>query len=324
MRDGYVIGVDAGGTKVAYGLFDREFRLIDSLEFPTDIEADGPTFADEIIRVVNLLLEKNTLKIQQLDGVGVCMPSYILFEEGHVFMTSAMTNIRDFAMRDYLSERLPVIVVMDNDANVAALAEHRHGVGKGSKHMVYVATSTGIGGGIIINGEVFRGSYGLAGECGHMIATPGEGEVCGCRNSGCYMSYASGRYAPKHLRKKLEEGVESILAGADKIECAQIIEAYEKGDKLATDTLEMMADYLALCVFNIYQLLNINLFVFGGGLVNIGEPLYGRVIERFNKLNHVDLPVYFKFAELNKNVGIIGAAELIRSEVRSIDMISNG
>ncbi len=324
MRDGYVIGVDAGGTKVAYGLFDREFRLIDSLEFPTDVEADGPTFADEIIRVVTLLLEKNTLTIQQLDGVGVCMPSYILFEEGHVFMTSAMTNIKDFAMRDYLSERLPVIVVMDNDANVAALAEHRHGVGKGSKHMVYVATSTGIGGGIIINGEVFRGSYGLAGECGHMIATPGEGEVCGCRNSGCYMSYASGRYAPKHLRKKLEEGVESILAGADKIECAQIIEAYEKGDKLATDTLEMMADYLALCVFNIYQLLNINLFVFGGGLVNIGEALYGRVIERFNKLNHIDLPVYFKFAELKKNVGIIGAAELIRSEVRSIDMISNG
>ena len=164
MQDGYVIGVDAGGTKIAYGLFDNEFRLIDSIEFPTDIEADGPTFSDEIIRVVYSILERNDLKVQQLDGVGVCMPSYILFDKGHVFMTSSMTNIRDFPMRDYLCERLPVLVVFDNDANVAALAEHRHGAGCGCKDMVYVATSTGIGGGIIINNEVFRGSYGLAGE----------------------------------------------------------------------------------------------------------------------------------------------------------------
>ena len=122
---------------------------------------------------------------------------------------------------------------------------------------------------------------------GHMIATPGKGELCGCRNQGCYMSYASGRYAPKYVKRRLAEGVESILAEQKDIQCVNIIEAYHQGDKLAIETLEMMADYLAYCLFNIYQLLNINVFVFGGGLVNIGDALYGRAIEKFNILNHI-------------------------------------
>ncbi len=314
MQSGYVVGIDAGGTKIAYGLFDKDCKLIYSEEHPTDIEADGPAFSDGIIETTYSILKKNGLRVDMLDGIGVCMPSYILFDKGHVFMTTSMTNIRDFPMRDYLSQRLPVPVVFDNDANVAALAEHRHGAGRGSKHMVYVATSTGIGGGIIINEQVFRGSYGLAGECGHMIATYGEGIECGCRNSGCFMSYASGRYAPKHVENRLKAGAKSMLSKHSKLECAHILEAYHQGDKLAIETVEMMANNLAICLFNIYQLLNINLFVFGGGLTNIGEALFGKVIDKFNKLNHIDLPVDFRFAELGRSVGMIGAAELIRCD----------
>lgn len=313
MRSRYIIGVDTGGTKVAYGLFDSNYKLVYRVEFPTDIRADGPELSDEIIRTVFSILEEHDLDLNQLSGVGVCMPSYILFDKGHVFMTSALPKIKDFPMRDYLSSRLPVPIAIDNDANVAALAEHRHGAGRGSNHMVYVATSTGIGSGIIINNEVFRGSYGWAGECGHMIATHGEGIQCGCRNSGCFMSYASGRYAPKHVRNRIKAGEQSILSREKDIQCAHILKAYYQGDKLAIEIIEMMAEYIALCLFNVYQLLNINLFVFGGGLVNVGDALFGRVVENFNKLNHIDLPVDFRFAELKNLFGIIGAAELIRN-----------
>ena len=163
----YRIGIDAGGTKVAYGLFDRENNLLDRFQQPTPVEADGPAFCAMVEDSVRALLEKNRLTPGELEGVGLCMPSFILFDQGYVCMTSAMVNIRDFAMRDYLSRRLGVRVVLDNDSNVAALAEHRFGAGQGSRNMIYMAVSTGIGSGLILNGQLFRGSYGWAGEWPH-------------------------------------------------------------------------------------------------------------------------------------------------------------
>lgn len=311
LDNSYVIGIDAGGTKVAYGLFNSNGDLADRFQHPTDIEADGPAFSDGIVHTVYKLLERNGLHIDALAGVGICMPSFILFDEGYVCMTSAMTNIRDFAMRSYLEEQLPVRIVLDNDSNVAALAEHKHGAGRGCKHMVYMSVSTGIGSGIIINEKLFRGSYGWAGESGHMLLTPDEGVLCGCRNRGCFMSYASGRYVPVHVKARLAEGEKSLLSDCEDPDCTNILKAYQKNDPLAIETVENMAHYIAICIFNIYQLLNINLFVFGGGLVNFGEALFGRVRAEFDRYNHIPQPVTFCFAELEKDFGIIGAADLI-------------
>ena len=313
MQDKYVIGIDAGGTKVAYGLFKSGGKLVDRFEHPTDIEANGPEFCDGLIASINGMLQKNDLELENINGVGVCMPSFILFDEGRIYMTSAMTNIKDFLMRDYLEQRLHLSVVLDNDCNVAALAEYRHGAGRGRKHMVYMSASTGIGSGLIINGELFRGSYGWAGEAGHMIATPDEGIMCGCRNQGCYMSYASGRYVPKHVEMRLKEGAKSILAEYDNINCKHILDAYRANDALAIEAVKQMAHYLAVCLFNVYQLLNIDLFVFGGGLVNYGDDLFAKVRQEFDRYNHIPQEVNFKFAELDKDFGIVGAAELIES-----------
>lgn len=312
MEKGFVIGIDAGGTKVAYGLFDPDGRMVDRLQHPTNALADGPEFSDCVVRNVRALLEKNHMALDALDGIGICMPSFILFDQGYICMTSAMPGIKDFAMRDYIAEKLPVRIVLDNDSNCAALAEHRFGAGRSSRHMVYVSASTGLGSGIIIDGRVFRGSYGWAGECGHMIATPDEGIACGCENQGCYMSYASGRYAPLHAKALMEQGEMSLLSVCDDLCCTHILEALRQGDALAIQIVEQMAHYTAVCVFNVYQMLNINLFVFGGGLVNFGDALFGRIRTEFDRYNHIPQPVYFRFAELEKDFGIIGAAELIR------------
>lgn len=307
----YRIGIDAGGTKVAYGLFDDENRLLDRYQHPTPIEADGPAFSDLVIESVGAMLEKNGLTRDDLRGIGICMPSFILFDQGYVCMTSAMVNIRDFAMRDYLTERLGVPVILDNDSNVAALAEHRYGAGRGSRHMVYVATSTGIGSGLILNGQLFRGSYGWAGECGHMLITPDDGLECGCRNQGCFMSWASGRYIPQHIRR-MAQGRETAMDLGPDLDGVELLRACREGDPLALEVLDQTAHYIAVCVFNIYQLLNVNLFVFGGGLVHFGPLLYDRVRKEFDRYNHIPQPVEFRFAELKQDFGIIGAAELVR------------
>ena len=311
MEKKYIFGIDAGGTKVAYGLFDREGNLLARCQHPTDIEADGPAFSDQVIATVQEMLAKNQASLEEVYGIGICMPSYIRFETGYIHLTSAMVKIKDFAMRDYMEERLGVPVILDNDSNVAALAEYRRGAGRGCRNMVYMAVSTGIGSGIIINGDLFRGSYGWAGESGHMLDTPDAGVMCGCGNSGCFMSQISGRNLPKRLSIRMLEGKESVLSREEELNGEALLKAYEAGDELAREEIEHMAHHLAVCLYNIYQLLNINVFVFGGGLTSFGDILFERVRKQFDCYDHIKMPVEFRFAELKKDFGIIGAAELL-------------
>ncbi|MCL2034939.1 MAG: ROK family protein [Oscillospiraceae bacterium] len=314
MEKDYTIGIDAGGTKVAYGLFDGRGVMIDRMQHPTNAADDGPGFSDTVIENVKTILNKNNLAFDLLLGVGICMPSFILYDKGHILMTSAMTGIKDFHMLDYMQKRLPTRIVLDNDANGAALAEHRHGAGRGTRHMVYIVIGTGLGSGIIIDGKLFHGSYGWAGECGHMLATPGEGVMCGCENSGCYMSYTSGKFIPAHTGLGLDRGIQSAL-NAKTVDGFILGQAYKSGDALAVKIIEQMAHYLALCVYNIYQVLNIDTFVFGGGLAGLGDVLFGRVRTQFDQYNRLPMPVHFKMAELKKDFGVIGAAEFIKGDM---------
>ena len=310
MNENYVIGIDVGGTKVAYGLFSSGSEIIDKVSHPTDAEADGPAFSDRLVENIEKLMQKNNLSFEQLSGIGIGMPSFIQQETGFVFMTSSMPRIKDFSMREYLQAQLPVRIVLDNDANAAALAEYRHGAGRGSRHMVYIVIGTGHGSGIIIDGKVFSGSYGAAGECGHVIATPGEGLMCGCENKGCYMSYIAGRHLPGRVKLGLESGLKSVL-DPETVNGIKLHEAYNNKDELAVKIIKDMAHYLALSVFNVYQTLNIDTFVFGGGLTALGDALFIPMHKEFDNLNHIPFPVHFKMAELKEDIGIIGAAEYL-------------
>ena len=310
MKKGFVIGIDAGGTKVAYGLFNNNGKIIDRHQHTTDANADGPAFSDTLIENIHILLAQNDLTFDDLKGVGIGMPSFIERETGYIFMTSSMPRIKDFYMRDYLKERLPVHIVLDNDANAAALAEHRHGAGRGTKHMVYMVIGTGSGSGIIIDGKVFSGSYGAAGECGHALATPDKGLMCGCENRGCFMSHIAGKHLPERTGQGLESGIESELT-PETVDGKILLKAYEKGDQLAKKLIADMAYYLAYCTFNMYQILNINTFVFGGGITKLGDVLFDPIREEFNRFYHISFPVHFKMAELDEDIGIIGAAELL-------------
>ena len=181
--------------------------------------------------------------------------------------------------------------------------------------MIYCPVSTGTSAGIIINDHIFRGSYGFSGEAGHMLITPDEGVLCGCENKGCFMSHTSGSMIVRHIRQRIIAGDQTImveLAGApEKITAKHIEDAAKMGDALACWAIDHMAKYLAVWVYNMYSLLNINCFVFGGGLTKFGGMLFDPIRSYFDSYNHNDMPVYFKFAELGDDFGIIGAAQLL-------------
>jgi len=307
----YRIGIDVGGTKTAYGLFDEDNTLLDRHQHDTPIDIDGPALCELMLAGINELLARNEIDHALVQGVGIGMPSFIYYDQGYVYMTSALVNVKEFAMREYMAKRLDIPVVLDNDSNGAALAEYRYGAGRGSRHMIYMSASTGLGSGLILNGQLFRGSYGWAGESGHMLITPDAGVDCGCGNRGCFMSWAAGRYIPEQIRR-LAKGRQTVMDLGPELDCVALHEAVDAGDPVAIEALEQTAHYTAICLFNIYQLLNVNLFVFGGGLTHFGDALFGRIRREFNRYYHLDPPVEFRMAELKQDFGIIGAAEFAR------------
>ena len=314
----YTIGVDVGGTKTAYGLFAPNHGLVGTFEQPTRITGTCLQIAEAIADGLRAFLAQRGLTPSDLSGIGLALPSYIDFDSGYILCTTNITPLRDFNARAFFTERFHVPVYLDNDANVAALAEHRLGAGRGRRHMLYCAASTGISNGIIINRELFRGSYGAAGESGHMLITPDQGVACGCGNRGCFMSWTSGSMIVRHVRQWLESGRQSTLTercGGDlsRLDCRMLQEAAEAGDALAREAIDQMAYYLGIWTFNLYQAFNIDCYVFGGGLVHMGGMLFDAARAHFDRFNiyQKDNRVDFLFAELGKNAGIIGAELLI-------------
>ena len=312
----FYMGIDVGGTKIAYGLFDEDTKLIAKKTTPSDSTCPPEPFFDRIADEALHLAAERGVPRENLAGAGVGVPSYVKYDEGRIVKTVNLTCLNNFPARDYLSGKLGLPVALANDAQAAALAEHRHGAGRGFQNMLYCPVSTGISSAIIIEGKLFRGSYGWAGETGHAIITPGEGILCGCGNRGCLMSYVSGSMIVKHVQAKLAAGEASILpelAGdASRITAYTIQQGYDLKDPLALWAVAQMAKYMAVWLYNLYVSFNINCFVFGGGLLKFGDRLFPEVRRQFDGYNQSDLPVYFKNAELTEDFGIVGAMELLR------------
>ena len=313
----YAIGIDVGGTKTAYGVFNEDRYLIKSFQQPSSPELSAEDFFDNITTTINGLCEGQNISSNELYGVGIGMPSFINFEEGFIIKTVNLTNIKNFPAKNYLERKLGnVKVVLDNDSHTGALAEHRQGAGRGFHNMLYCPVSTGISSGMIIDGKLFHGSYGWSGESGHMIVTPGEGIECGCGNIGCLMSWCSGSMISKHVQNWIKDGQETIITSLvdtpEEITTIHIGEAFHQNDAMAIRAVEQMVKYLAVWTFNLYVTLNINCFVFGGGLLKMKISLLERVRKVFDDYNRNDMPVYFKTAELGDEMGVIGAAELLR------------
>lgn len=316
MSNACFAAADVGGTKIALGLFDGDKRPIAEKKYPSDPAATAEEFFTGLKDSLLSLLVENNREPADLKGLGVGIPGMVRSPQGEISIVAMLPGLNGFPVKAFLEDQLPgVRVEVGNDGHCAALAEARQGAGRGFPHMVYCPVSTGLSSTIIIDGKLFVGSYGYAGESGHTIVTPGEGISCGCGNRGCIQSYSSGGMIVRHIRGWIREGQPTKmleLAGSpEKIDARVLEDAARMGDEMALRALDQMALYLGTWLFNLYMTLNINCFVFGGGLINMGELLFGRIRKVFDGYRRTDEPVYFQFAQLGQRSGLLGALELL-------------
>ena len=211
------MGIDIGGTKIAYGLFDENRRLIQRKQVPADAGADGPAFFSDVARQIKELISDLTAMGDQLKGIGIGITGFVDFERGALTVTVSLPRLNNFCVVDYLRAELKtdIPLLMDNDCHCGALTEYRRGAGQGHRHMLYCPINTGTSTGIIIDGKLFRGSNGASGETGHTLSAV-QGELrdvhaCACGNSGCFNSLGSGKAITFHIRHWLEQGETSIM-----------------------------------------------------------------------------------------------------------------
>ena len=181
-------------------------RLVRVIQRPTDAELPAEAMMDALDAYVRELARGAGVPLEEVRGVGAAFPSHVDFAEGVLLETADLYQLNDTPVRDMLKKRLALPVFIDNDSNAAALAEHRLGAGRGVRDMIYVAVSTGVGGGLILGGELYRGIHGSAGEIGHMFVSDSTGYPCGCGVSGCCLLYTSSspifaRAAARHRQR---------------------------------------------------------------------------------------------------------------------------
>ena len=316
MRE-YAVGIDVGGTNIKVGLFDKNMTMVKSIKTLTDKDLEANLMMDLLASLVRQLLKEAELTIDDVRGVGAAFPSFIDYENGYVVETSNILSLNDLPVRDLLSERLGVEVYLENDANAAALAEHQMGAGQGHEHLVFVTISTGIGGALILNGKLYRGMHGMAGEIGHMFISDMTGYPCSCGVTGCVESIASGKHMARYATDRIKEGMDSRIldhAGTmTNIDMVAVGRALASGDSLAIEVVNRGAEYLGRMFHSLNMIFDINVFVLGGGVTQLGKKFMDRIVASYRHYSLMDqkYPARFLPAALGNDAGLIGAALLV-------------
>ncbi|HEY9857549.1 MAG TPA: ROK family protein [Stenomitos sp.] len=311
----YIVGIDLGGTKIASALLDTDLSIVKSDTVRTESGAGPEAVVEQMAQSVERLV--GDLGKEAILGVGVASAGLIEPGTGNV-LYSPNLNWRDVPLRSMLRDRLGVEVYVDNDVNMAALGELHFGAGQGARHMVCVFVGTGIGSGIVIDGHLYEGANGFAGEVGH-TTIEWDGPPCPSGNPGCWESYASGTAMARRAREALERGESSILrdlveGDLAKVRVETIAEADLKGDSLAHRILEETGEYLGAGLSNLVNTLNPELIIMGGGVIR-GVPQLFDLAEtsmRRRALTDAAAVVRMAKARFGREAGVIGAGVLVK------------
>ncbi len=313
----YAIGIDVGGTRIRIGLFDGNMQLVSEQKYLTDRDATANELMDFLAQKSRGLVGQAGVDMGEVRGVGAAFPSFMDMNRGVTLESSNLVQLNDQPVREMLGERFQLPVFVDNDGNVAALAEHRYGAGRGYDNLIYATLATGIGGGLILNGQLYRGIHGMAGEIGHMFVSDSTGYPCGCGVIGCVQSISSGVYMARYAMDRIKEGEESRIldfAGTlSNIDMVAVGRALQLNDPLALEVVNRGAEYLGRMFHSLNQIFDINIFVYGGGITNLGRRFTDRMIASYRHHSLIDqkYPAKFLPAELGERVEIIGAALLV-------------
>ncbi len=312
------IGVDVGGTKVAAGLVDEAGTILARTRQRTP--SASPVDVEDVIASCVADLRERTPAGAEVEAVGVGAAGFISADRSTVLVAPNL-SWRNEPLRQAVSSRVGLPVVVENDANAAAWGEHRFGAGREEKHLVVVTVGTGIGGGIVLDGVLYRGRYGVGAEFGHMRVSE-SGRRCGCGQHGCWEQYCSGRALLREAREIADVqrayGKRLLELGGGRpegIEAPEVTEAAREGDPAALDCFEEVGGWLGQGLAALAAILDPGTFVIGGGVADAGELLLGparRVFAERLTGTAARPHAQIRLAALGNDAGLVGAADLAR------------
>ena len=309
------IGIDVGGTGIKVGVIDDSLNIISEKSIPTCTSIPFPEQVERIVGCVLSAAEGAGLTRDRIASVGVGIPGIANLATGEIIKC---TNMGWFHVpfREEFRKHLDVPLFIDNDANVAALAESVAGISAGTASSVFITIGTGIGSGIIVNGKIWNGFHGIGGEIGHVILDL-DGVPCTCGNHGCLERYCSATALIRMARKAVAENQNTLIMkmvsnDITKIEARTVIDAAKENDPVASEVYSRYIDCLAQAVGSIVNLIDPEVIVIGGGVSKAGSFLLDPVRREFRKyVLYSDQPLpEIKLAVLGSEAGIIGAAML--------------
>ena len=314
----YTIGIDLGGTNIKGGVCDEGGKLLCQHSITTQAERGYKHVFGRMASLVDELIPKGGLSRGDIAGVGIGAPGPMSHRLGVIHSAPNLPGFVNVPLRDQFAAATGLPTTLENDANAAAFGEFAAGAGKDVESLVMLTLGTGIGGGVVLDGQLWRGRYDNAGEIGHMIVVP-NGRACPCTQAGCLERYASANAVGERLVEALAAGEASVLAArrqaGEAITSRDVLEAMNGGDALAARIWDEACFYLALACVNIQHMFNPQIVVLAGGLINAGPRLLEPVQRHFDaqRWKIADDHPQIVFATLGTDAGTIGAAMLARA-----------
>ena len=322
MKEGKVrhaIGVDFGGTFIKMALVSEKGEVQARAKIPTKEAVGLDGWMDAVAKGMEQLCGKKGVGAGELVGIGVGVPGFVDYERGFIYDLANVPGWTGVHLAPQMEKRFKAHVRIDNDVNAMALGECTFGAGRAYQHAVFVTLGTGVGGGLLINNKLYRGAYSMAGEVGHMtIVMDG---VKSPQGRGGLEQYVGNRRIVERAVKQLEQGKASLIRDMVKGDWSAITpevigQAANKGDKLALDVYDFVADCLAAAFASVTYLIQPQAFIVGGGVAQSGsilfDPLRKHLGERLSPFFAERIEV--KTAELGNDAGVIGAATMVMME----------
>ncbi len=315
-----VLAIDMGGTKIIAAIISAIGKVISEERYPTLADEGHQSVIDRLFSAIDSLVNLNSMKPSQLGSISIAAAGGINLDRGLVTISPNLPGWSDIPLRDIVQERFHISTFLVNDASAAALGEHRFGVGRRVDNLIMLTVGTGIGGGIIINGELYNGSCGSAGEIGHMTIDI-NGPRCACGNTGCLEVLASGTAVAREAVRRIEKGEKSSLVDVvqgklQDITAENVGAAAQGGDILSLDVISTAATYLGIGMVNLVNIFNPEMIVVGGGMAKLGDLLLnpGRQMVNQRAFPISAQAVRIETAQLGDEAGLFGAAVFAREE----------
>lgn len=319
--DKWLLGVDLGGTSTKLAFINLYGEIIHKWEITTDISENGIHITTNIAKAIDAKLKELDETKSRILGIGMGAPGPVRFQNGSVYEAINL-GWDNYPLKDLLEVETSLPAVIDNDANIAALGEMWKGAGQGAKDLVCITLGTGVGGGVIANGQVIHGKSGAAGEIGHVTVVTENGAPCNCGKTGCLETVASATGIVRLAKEALSNGngtslLQQKLNTGQLLSSKLVFECAQENDLLSKQIIDKVSFYLGLALSHIGNLLNPEKIVIGGGVSKAGDLLINPVRETFEKYAFKRVLKSTKIlpATLGNDAGVIGAAWLVKSRV---------